>query len=237
MDIDKPLTDPTFGVNLELVRQCRDAGASTAEAKSIYMTSRKIAEDMVGNDTLEDKIRQRCVVATGDPQFHKLLVFKNEAVRAGLAALQHGATIFTDIRMVREGIQKQGHTSDVVCVLDGSGELAEREGITRTSAGFLTYSCSLNSSIVVIGNAPSALITVCRLIDRGIRPALVIATPVGFVNAAHSKQMLREKSIPSITTEGTRGGTPVAVAAINEIIALLSQEVISSEPITQRPRK
>ncbi|MHC1597190.1 MAG: precorrin-8X methylmutase [Methermicoccaceae archaeon] len=223
MDIDRDLTEPTFGVNPELVKQCRDAGASTAEAKSIYMTSRRIAESIVGNSTLEDKVRQRCVVATGDPQFHKLLVFKNEPMRAGLAALRHGATIFTDIRMVREGIQRHGHTSDVVCVLDGSEELAAREEITRTSAGFLTYSRSLHGSIVVIGNAPSALITVCKLIDRGICPALVIATPVGFVNAAYSKQMLRERNVPSITTRGTRGGTPVAVAATNEIIALFSQ--------------
>ena len=74
---------------------------------------------------------------------------------------------------------------------------------------------------MVIGNAPSALLTVCAMIKEGIRPAVVIGTPVGFVNAAESKSLLRTLDIPSISTEGTRGGTPVAVAAINECITLL----------------
>jgi precorrin-8X/cobalt-precorrin-8 methylmutase len=73
---------------------------------------------------------------------------------------------------------------------------------------------------VVIGNAPSALLTLCDMVKEGIRPAVIIGTPVGFVNAAESKELLRRIDIPSITTEGTRGGTPVAVAAINECITI-----------------
>jgi precorrin-8X/cobalt-precorrin-8 methylmutase len=72
----------------------------------------------------------------------------------------------------------------------------------------------------VIGNAPSALLVLCDLIQKGIKPALVIGTPVGFVNAAESKELLRTLDIPSISNEGTRGGTPVAVAAMNEIITM-----------------
>lgn len=99
--------------------------------------------------------------------------------------------------------------------------MAEREGITRTSAGFRELKGDLSGSIVIIGNAPSALLTVCDLIEEGeAKPALVIGVPVGFVNAAESKERLREIAVPSISTEGTRGGTPIAVAAINEIINL-----------------
>ncbi|MDD1648260.1 MAG: precorrin-8X methylmutase, partial [Methanomicrobiales archaeon] len=78
-------------------------------------------------------------------------------------------------------------------------------------------------AIVVIGNAPSALQVVCDLVRNGRKPAVVIGTPVGFVNAAESKAFLRTLSVPSISTEGTRGGTPVAVAAVNEIITLFAE--------------
>jgi precorrin-8X/cobalt-precorrin-8 methylmutase len=78
----------------------------------------------------------------------------------------------------------------------------------------------LAGSIIVIGNAPSALLVLCDMIQKGIRPALIIGTPVGFVNAAESKELLRTFDISSISNEGTRGGTPVAVAAMNEIITM-----------------
>ncbi|MDO9034315.1 MAG: precorrin-8X methylmutase, partial [Methanoregula sp.] len=78
----------------------------------------------------------------------------------------------------------------------------------------------LPGSIVVIGNAPSALLMLCEFVKEGVRPAVIIATPVGFVNAAESKEVLRTTDIPSISNEGTRGGTPVAVAAINECITI-----------------
>ena len=77
----------------------------------------------------------------------------------------------------------------------------------------------------MIGNAPSALISVCTMVGNGIRPAVVIGTPVGFVNAQESKELLRATDIPSISTEGTRGGTPVAVASMNEIIVLHIEEM------------
>jgi precorrin-8X/cobalt-precorrin-8 methylmutase len=149
-----------------------------------------------------------------------LLRFKNDPVPAILAALDAHAPIITDIRMVQVGIQKKGHTSTVLCALDFRAEIQEGQEITRSSAGFLALRKKLPGSIVVIGNAPSALISLCGMIRDGIQPAAVIGAPVGFVNAAESKELLRTTGIPSISTEGTRGGTPVAVAAINECITL-----------------
>lgn len=77
---------------------------------------------------------------------------------------------------------------------------------------------------MVIGNAPSALLTVCGFVDEGIRPALIVGTPVGFVNAAESKEVLRTKAVPSVSNVGTRGGTPVTVASLNEIITMYSEQ-------------
>ena len=77
----------------------------------------------------------------------------------------------------------------------------------------------LSGSIVVIGNAPSALMTLCEFMEeKKVLPDLVIGVPVGFVNAKESKERLRDISVPSISTAGTRGGTPIAVAALNELI-------------------
>ncbi|MCL7412971.1 MAG: precorrin-8X methylmutase [ANME-2 cluster archaeon] len=216
----------TKEIDPELVHRCIEPGATTPEAMTIAEAGRAVARDIVGDSCPEDKIRQRCVVATGDPGFKDLLVFRHDPIRAGLNAISAGALIYTDIRMVRTGIIKTGHGCKVICVLDieGSDDLAQDMGITRTSAGFLTAGQDLQDSIVVIGNAPSAAITVSRMVDYGIRPTLIVAVPVGFVNAAGSKERVRELDVPSMTCTGTRGGTPVAVACINELIVMQKNE-------------
>jgi precorrin-8X/cobalt-precorrin-8 methylmutase len=175
---------------------------------------------MVGNVTLEDRIRQRCSVAVGDFAMADLMRFSGDPVEAGVSAFERQAPIITDIRMVQAGILKRGHASEIVCALDHGEDIARESGITRTSAGFLALRDRLEGAIVVIGNAPSALLVVCEMIREGVRPALVVGTPVGFVNAAESKEELRTVDVPSVSNAGTRGGTPVAVAAINEIITI-----------------
>ena len=201
-----------------------DIGADTGEGYAISSRSREMARQAIGDRTFEDRVRQRCSIAVGDFAMADLMRFCHDPVTAGLRALKTGAPIYTDIRMVQTGIQKKGHSSQVTCVLDipaGPEMNGER---TRTSAGFLTIKDRLDGSIIVIGNAPSALLVVCDLIREGCRPALVIGTPVGFVNAAESKEVLRTIDIPSISNEGTRGGTPIAVAALNEIITIYASE-------------
>jgi precorrin-8X/cobalt-precorrin-8 methylmutase len=196
-----------------------DLGATTKEAYEISARSRTLARETIGNEGYEDRVRQRCSIAVGDFTMADLIRFGGDPVAAGLAALSAGSPIVTDIRMVQVGIQKKGHRSEIICALDFDQGAAEH-GVTRTSRGFINLGSRINGAIVVIGNAPSSLITVCQGIRGGYRPALVIGTPVGFVNAKESKELLREIAIPSISTEGTRGGTPVAVAAINEIITI-----------------
>jgi len=212
----------TKQIDPELVQRCMEPGATTPEAMTISEAGRAIAREIVGDNGPEDRIRQRCVVATGDPAIKDLLVFGNDPVKAGVGAISAGATIYTDIRMVKTGIIKKGHKCQIECVLDmeGAQELAQKLGITRTSAGFLTAAQDIENSIIVIGNAPSAAITVSRMVEYGIKPIMIVAVPVGFVNAAESKEKISKIDIPSITCTGTRGGTPVAVACINEMIIM-----------------
>jgi precorrin-8X/cobalt-precorrin-8 methylmutase len=197
-----------------------DPGAETKEAYEISKKSRTLARTMVGNVNDEDRVRQRCSIAVGDFGMADLMRFQLDPIPAALTALEQGAPIITDIRMVQVGIQKKGHASEVLCALDFGAGIAQEQGITRSSAGFLALMEKLAGSIVVIGNAPSALLSLCEMIKEGIRPAVIIGAPVGFVNAAESKELLRTIDVPSISTEGTRGGTPVAVAAMNECITI-----------------
>jgi len=197
-----------------------DPGAQTKEAYEISKKSRMMAREVIGDANPEDRIRQRCSIAVGDFSMAELIRFNRDPVSATIAALRQGAPIITDIRMVQTGIQKKGHSSEVLCALDFGAEIALERGITRSSAGFLSLKEKLTGAIVVIGNAPSALLSLCEMVREGIRPAVIIGTPVGFVNAAESKEMLRTMDVPSLSTEGTRGGTPVAVAAVNECITI-----------------
>jgi precorrin-8X/cobalt-precorrin-8 methylmutase len=201
-----------------------DQGAQTREGYEISRRSRMLAREQVGNETAEDRIRQRCSVAVGDFSMAALMRFSHDPVPAGIRALERHSPIITDIRMVQVGIQKKGHHSPILCALDFGADRALSEGITRTSAGFLSLRERINGAIVVIGNAPSALLSLCGMVKEGERPSLIIGTPVGFVNAQESKELLRILAIPSVSTEGTRGGTPVAVAAMNEIIQIYSEE-------------
>ena len=217
-------TELTVDVDPELVSICKDSGARTEEAKAIYMKSRTMIQELVGNNTLEDRFRQRCVIATGDLSVADIMRFSHDPIPAGVEAVKKGAPIFVDINMVKAGITKVGHSSEIICVLDEDpdSEIANKFGITRTSAGYLAAKDKLDGSIIAIGNAPSALIMVCKMIEKGVRPALIIGLPVGFVNAAESRELVRNLKIPvpSISCVGTRGGTPMAVACVNELVAI-----------------
>ncbi|MGB8311637.1 MAG: precorrin-8X methylmutase [Halobacteriota archaeon] len=196
-------------------------GALTEEARRISERSQEIVRDIVGDESPEGKLKQRVVMATGDPAFKDLLRFTNNPINSGIDAIKRGAPIYTDIMMVKVGISREAAAfgSEVVCWL-AQDEVGLEQNLTRASTGFRKLGEKLAGSIVVIGNAPSAALTLADMVDERIVPVLIIATPVGFVNAAESKEHIRRLAIPSITTVGTRGGTPVAVALVNELITI-----------------
>jgi len=196
-------------------------GAATAEALRIAHRSQQIVSDIVGDQSPEGKIKQRVVMATGNPQFAELLRFCHNPIEAGIAAIRKGANLYTDINMVRVGISKDiaRFGGNIICALPESENVTDGE-LTRASSGLSQLGKHLTDSIVVIGNAPSAALAVAKMVRDGIEPALLVATPVGFVNAAESKEQIRQLKIPSITSVGTQGGTPVAVAVANELISM-----------------
>ena len=176
----------------------------------------------------EIKIYSRIIHAAGDVDYAPIIKISAMAIESAKAAILRGANIFTDVEMVRTGINKRTlkkFGGEVFCKVadDEVKEIAAAEKITRSMAAMRMFGKDLNGAIVAIGNAPTALFEVLRLInEENILPAVVIGVPVGFVGAADSKaELFAQDKVPFITVEGTKGGSPIAVAAVNAILYLL----------------
>ena len=176
----------------------------------------------------ETKVYSRMIHASGDVDYAEVIRLHPKAIEATQEALKRGANIYTDVEMVRTGINKKAfgrYGGKIECrVADPAiAEMAKREGITRSMAAMRTFGKALEGSIVAIGNAPTALFEVLRLAEEeNILPAVVIGIPVGFVGAADSKKLLAENTlVPYVTVEGTKGGSPIAASVVNAIMYLL----------------
>ena len=143
-------------------------------------------------------------------------------VEAARAALQHGAPILCDAQMVASGITRARlpKDNDVICTLNDPRVpvLASDLGNTRSAAAIDLWLDRLDGSVVAIGNAPTTLFRLLDLIAGGApRPAAVIGVPVGFIGAAESKQALAESDLEHLVVHGRRGGSAMAVAAVNAL--------------------
>ena len=166
----------------------------------------------------------RIIHATGDFDFKDILRFHPLAVQSGIEALRRGATVVTDVRMVEVGIARRlldalgGRT---VCDIghDEVVEAARAASSTRSTMAMRRNARTMQDNIVAVGNAPTALLEVIRLVrEEKVRPALIIGVPVGFVNATESKAELMDLDVPYITSLGRKGGSTVAVAAVNALL-------------------
>ena len=173
----------------------------------------------------EIKVASRIIHAAGDVDYAKIIRIHIDAVEKTKNAILNGKNVYTDVEMVRTGINKnklKDFGGKVFCkIADENVAInAKKNGITRSMAAMREFGKDLNNSIIAIGNAPTALFEVLRLIEEeNISPAVIIGIPVGFVGAAESKTALMQNAkTPYITVEGTKGGSPIAVAAFNAIL-------------------
>ncbi len=205
-----------------------DLGATTESAMEIAENSMDRVRELVPDETLTDRMRQKAVHATGDPEFQHLLRFDGAPVRAGARAVLEERPIVTDITMAKAGITGRGHSCPVRKAIGNGTELAERTGMTRTAASVLELDREgvYEGAIAVVGNAPTAALALADCIENGTRPAVVIATPVGFVKAETSRKRIRtvtaEYAVPVVTNVGRRGGSGLAAALTNELIHVAS---------------
>lgn len=193
------------------------------ENRSMELIAPHLAE--LHLDERATKLYSRLIHASGDVGYAPITRVHPEAIDRAIEALKAGAHIYTDVEMVRTGINKKKLASfggEVHCLVADPEIAAEAKelGITRSMVAMRKFGNALDGSIVAIGNAPTALFEVLRLVrEEGIRPACIVGIPVGFVGAAESKAELAENGIvPYITVEGTKGGSPIAAAAINALM-------------------
>jgi precorrin-8X/cobalt-precorrin-8 methylmutase len=179
-------------------------------------------------------IIKRVIHTTADFEYVDALTFSPDAVASAHQALRAGATIVTDTSMAEAGVNKSALTAlhGVTRCFMPDPETAERakaDGTTRATASMDRAASLAGPLIVAIGNAPTALIRLHELITAGaIRPALVIAVPVGFVNVIPAKELIMTAGVPFIVARGRKGGSNVAAAIINALMYQLTRPETST---------
>ncbi|MCP8316449.1 MAG: sirohydrochlorin nickelochelatase [archaeon] len=217
-----------------------DIGTLTTSNK-MFESSISIVRQVL-SDTLEKvpkthaTIIERVVHATADPEFAKLLFISEKAIEAGVDAIRAGASVITDVKMVKSGINEsrlKRFGGRILTYIDDERaiKLANHELITRAAAAMhLAVNEGVDGSIIIIGNSPTAAFELANVIKQGLaRPALIVATPVGFIGAAKSKETILQLPIPFIIVKGHKGGSAVAVAIINALLSIAERETKTSE--------
>jgi precorrin-8X/cobalt-precorrin-8 methylmutase len=211
-----------------------DMRQMTALGRSIEDGSFAIIDQEAGPHDFgpaEWQVVRRVIHATADFEFKTLMRFHPGAIEAGVAALRAGCPILVDVKMITAGLSEERLATygcavhsfisdeDVIAAAKAANSTRAIEAMRKAHRLGL-----LDGSIVAVGNAPTALLEVARLVrEQGARPALVIGVPVGFVSAAESKEVTLELPLPFIVARGRKGGSSIAVAIIHALL-LLSTE-------------
>lgn len=169
-------------------------------------------------------IVKRVIHTTADFDYADNLMFSPHAVQQALQAIQDGAHIVTDTNMAKSGINKKilaqfgGEVHCFVAEPDVAAE-AKQRGVTRSTVS-MERAAKLNVPLIfAIGNAPTALIQLDKMIaERKLSPELIVGVPVGFVNVVESKECIMQAGVPYIVARGRKGGSNVAASIINALL-------------------
>ncbi len=211
------------------------------EARSMEIIDKEAPSHPFNPD--EWQVVRRMIHTTGDFSLIDAVRFSQDAIAIGIEALRKGRTIYVDSRMIEAGLSlprlrsvtpSYGKKSIVCTVADEDvAKQANQSGLPRAIFSLRKAKPILNGSLLVFGNSPIALLELNRLIlEENIRPALVIAMPVGFVHVIESKEELMSLDVPYIAVKGRRGGSPLAVSVIHALctIAINRRENLFAEP-------
>ncbi len=201
--------------------------------KNSFEMIRKLTK-LDGLDQSQQQVVMRIVHSVGMPEVAGKVRFSAKACESGQAALAAGKAIFCDVEMVKQGITKRMIQQPPLCLLNDPRTVAQAKatGETRSMAALKYWGDQLAGSIVVIGNAPTALFRLLEMIEQENKkdgrkesinkPALIIGMPVGFIGAAESKQALWDVhqglGIECITLLGNQGGSAVSSATCNALL-------------------
>ena len=171
-----------------------------------------------------EPIVKRCIHTSADFDYADNLAFSDGVVERALEAIRNGASIVTDTQMAKAGINKKSLArfgGEVKCFMSDEdvAELAKKNGTTRAVAS-MDMAAELEGPVIfAIGNAPTALVRIYELVKEGkLRPELIIAVPVGFVNVVPSKELILSLDVPSIVARGRKGGSNIAACICNALL-------------------
>ena len=196
------------------------------EARSMEIIQSELGERSFPPEILP--VVKRVIHTTADFDYADNLVFSSGAVEKGVAALKAGCVIVTDTQMARSGVNKrvlEKFGGEALCFMsdpDVAAEAKER-GVTRAAVSMERAARLDRPLILALGNAPTALVRTCELLEAGaLKPELIIGVPVGFVNVVESKELLLTEDVPYIVARGRKGGSNVAAAICNALLYLAS---------------
>ena len=202
--------------------QLQRVAPADIEERSMEIIGQELGERVFPADQLP--VIKRVIHTSADFDYADNLVFSAGAVEKGIAAIKGGCTIVTDTQMAFSGVNKrvlEKFGGKAVCFMsdpDVAAEARER-GETRATVSMERAAALEGPVILAVGNAPTALVRACQLMDEGkFRPALVIGVPVGFVNVVESKELLLTMDVPRIVARGRKGGSNVAAAICNALL-------------------
>lgn len=171
----------------------------------------------------EFSIVKRCIHTSADFDYADNLCFSENAARIGLEALRRGAKIVTDTKMAWSGINKaklKEYGGEAYCFMSDEDVAvsAKERGCTRAAVCMERGAALPGEVIFAIGNAPTALIRLYELMEEGLKPALIIGAPVGFVNVVEAKELIMEADAPYIVPKGRKGGSNIAATICNALL-------------------
>ena len=199
------------------------------EARSMEIIQLELGERTFPPEILP--VVKRVIHTTAAFDYAGNLVFSPGAVEKGVAALKAGCALVTDTQMARAGVNKrvlEKFGGEALCFMSDPDVAAEAKarGVTRAAVSMERAARLDRPLILALGNAPTALVRACELLEAGeLRPALIIGVPVGFVNVVESKELLLTQDVPYIAARGRKGGSNVASAICNALLYLASGNV------------
>ncbi len=197
------------------------------ERTSMSIIAAELAERNIILPPEHEAVVKRVIHTTADFDYAENLRFTSRAAELGQAALRRGIPIVTDTNMAKAGVSKPSLKTlgcELHCFMADPevAMLAKEQGLTRAAVSMEKAARELPGAILAVGNAPTALLRIAELIAEGLRPALVIGVPVGFVNVEESKEILFSAceacGVPAIAAMGRKGGSNVAAAICNALL-------------------
>ncbi len=197
------------------------------ERTSMEIIAGELAQRGIVIPPEQEAVVKRVIHTTADFDFAQNLRFSERAVALGVAALEKGTNIVTDTNMARAGVSRPSLGKlggQVFCYMadEDVAQASKTQGTTRAAAAMEKMAREQPGAIVAVGNAPTALLELAQLMEGGLRPALVIAAPVGFVNVVESKERIWQvclaHQVPVIAAMGRKGGSTVAAAICNALL-------------------